>query len=354
MINDLLLYISWDISPNIYEGFLTVRYYSLFFAISFILGFYLVKKMYLNESAPVEWMDKLLVYTVFGTIIGARLGHVLFYEADYYLENLGEVLMIWKGGLASHGAAIALIISMYLYSKKITKKKTLWSLDKLVVVVALAAGFIRMGNLMNSEIVGIRTDNESGFFYEKKASEKIAGFFGLSDDQLEFTETNDDTLIDGIKYPKMMVNIRLGQILMKPVYAKEFTNRHLILKSVREADFFTTYSSTNYHLSNANLLSFPVFIIPRIPTQLYESFSYWAIFLFLFWAYWKKQWYEYQGRLFGAFLTLLFMVRFILEFFKEHQTLEDQTLLNMGQYLSIPCILVGLYYWIKSKKIVTD
>ena len=157
-----------------------------------------------------------------------------------------------------------------------------------------------------------------------------------------------------MRYPKIMVNIKLGQISMKPEYAQVFANRYLLKKSAREADFFTTPLSTSYRVSNANLLSFPVFAIPRIPTQLYESFSYWIIFIFLFWAYWKKQWYEYQGRLFGAFLTLLFMVRFILEFFKEHQTLEDQTLLNMGQYLSIPCILVGLYYWIKSKKIVTD
>ena len=94
-----------------------------------------------------------MVYAVLGTIIGARLGHVFFYEWGYYAENLIEIPMVWKGGLASHGAAIALPISIWLYSKKVTKKHTLWALDKFVIAVALAGGFIRMGNLMNSSRV---------------------------------------------------------------------------------------------------------------------------------------------------------------------------------------------------------
>ena len=115
------MYISWDVSPALYDGFITIRYYSLFFAIAFLIGYQLVKRMYLKEGAPLEWMDKLLVYTVFGTIIGARLGHVFFYDwQEYYPDNLLEIFMVWKGGLASHGAAIALVIAMWLYSKKIT------------------------------------------------------------------------------------------------------------------------------------------------------------------------------------------------------------------------------------------
>ena len=129
---------------------ITLRYYSLLFAISFLVGFNIVKKLFINENVPVEWMDKLLMYCVLGTILGARLGHVIFYDPYYYLENILEIFMVWKGGLASHGAAIALIIAMWVFSKKVTKKHTLWSLDKLVIAVALAAGFIRIGNLMNS------------------------------------------------------------------------------------------------------------------------------------------------------------------------------------------------------------
>ena len=98
----------------------------------------------------------------------------------------------------------------------------------------------------------------------------------------------------------------------------------------------------------------PIYIITRIPTQLYEAISYWIIFSFLFWSYWKKKWHLYRGRLFGIFLTLLFVARFFVEFFKEHQALSNSSALTMGQYLSIPLVLVGIIFWIKSKKIDTD
>ena len=203
MISNFYLYISWNIDPAIYDGVLTLRYYSLFFAVSFLLGFSIVKKMFLKENAPLEWMDKLLMYSVIGTILGARLGHVIFYEPAYYLDNISEILMVWKGGLASHGAAIALIIAMWIFSKKVTKKHTLWSLDKLVIAVALAAGFIRIGNLMNSEIVGIITNSEMGLFYEFKAKGQISGFFNTERDNIQLNKTNSDTLINDINYQKM-------------------------------------------------------------------------------------------------------------------------------------------------------
>ena len=112
-----LLYISWDVSPNLYEGFITLRYYSLLFGVSFFLGYYLMKKMMANEKCPEKWLDKILIYTVVATVIGARLGHVFFYDWDYYSHHLIEILMVWKGGLASHGAAIAIIIALWVYSK---------------------------------------------------------------------------------------------------------------------------------------------------------------------------------------------------------------------------------------------
>ena len=127
--SNVLLYLSWNVSPSLYDGFVDIRYYSLFFALSFLIGYQLVKKMYINESGDVLWMDKLLVYTVVGTIIGARLGHVFFYDWDYYSKNLIEIPMVWKGGLASHGAAIALVVAMWLYSKKVTKKSIILNLS---------------------------------------------------------------------------------------------------------------------------------------------------------------------------------------------------------------------------------
>ena len=354
MINSIM-YISWDVSPALYDGFITIRYYSLFFAIAFLIGYQLVKRMYLKEGAPLEWMDKLLVYTVFGTIIGARLGHVFFYDwQEYYPDNLLEIFMVWKGGLASHGAAIALVIAMWLYSTKITKKSVFWSLDKLVVVVALAACFIRVGNLMNSEIVGVRSTDQSGLFYENKASEIIGGFFSIDKDEVEFINTENDTLIDGVNYPQLLVSVPLGMNKMNPAYSTAFSNAFLFKEAKEDADFFSGSFSNNYKISSKNELLMPVYIIPRIPTQLWEAISYLIIFLFLFWGYWKRNWYLYEGRLFGIFLVFLFTARYFIEFYKEHQTLADSSSLTMGQYLSIPLVLIGLFFWIKSKRIDTN
>ena len=349
--NNFIMYISWDVSPALYDGFITLRYYSLFFALAFLIGFQITKKMYLNENSPLEWMDKLLIYTVIGTIVGARLGHVFFYDWDYYAKNLIEIPMVWKGGLASHGAAIALVVSMWIYSKKVTSKSTLWSLDKLVIAVALAAGFIRIGNLMNSEIVGQRTSDKSGFFYENKSANAIGGFFSLDQSKVDFIRTENDTLIDGVVYPMVFVSIPLGSNPMNPAYANAFASSFAFENILEDADFFSGKFSENYQLTSSNDLMMPIYIIPRLPTQLWEAISYWLIFIFLFWGYWKQKWYFYEGRLFGSFLVLLFCARLIIEFYKEHQTLADSSLLSMGQYLSIPLIVVGLYFAIKAKKI---
>ena len=354
MISDFFLYISWNVDPALYDGFITLRYYSLFFAISFLLGFSIVKKMFIHEKAPIEWMDKLLMYSVIGTVLGARLGHVIFYDPAYYLENISEVLMVWKGGLASHGAAIALIISMWIFSKKITKRHTLWTLDKLVIAVALASGFIRIGNLMNSEIVGIKTNNEMGLFYEFKAKSQISGFFNIDKEKIKFEKTNSDTLIDKIYFPKISVTIPLGNQKMNPYYCEAFSNAFDYGSIDSDADFFSSSNKNNFSITSLNEMVLPIYIIPRIPTQLYEAISYWIIFSFLFLAYWKRKWHLYRGRLFGIFLTLLFVARFFIEFFKEHQALSNNSALTMGQYLSIPLVLVGIIFWIKSKKIDTD
>ena len=348
---NLLLYISWNVSPSLYDGFVDIRYYSLFFALSFLIGYQLVKKMYINESGDVLWMDKLLVYTVIGTIIGARLGHVFFYDWDYYSKNLIEIPMVWKGGLASHGAAIALVVAMWLYSKKVTKKSTLWSLDKLVIAVALAAGFIRVGNLMNSEIVGHRTTDKSGIFYQNKSANLIGGFFSLDKNKVSFIESEKDTIIEDITYPHVFVKIPLGTSSMNPAYASAFANRFSLQNIDTDADFFSGDFSKNYRLSTTNELIMPIYIIPRIPTQLWEAISYWLIFSLLFWGYWRKNWYLFEGRLFGIFFTLLFASRFVIEFFKEHQTLANSSSFTMGQYLSIPLVIIGLYFIIKSKAV---
>ena len=353
MISSIYLYISWDIDPALYDGFIALRYYSLFFAISFLLGFTIVKKMFANEKAPIEWMDKLLMYSVIGTILGARLGHVFFYDLDYYLDNLAEIFMVWRGGLASHGAAIALIIAMWIFSKKITQKHTLWSLDKLVIAAALAAGFIRVGNLMNSEIVGLKTSSDLSLFYKYKAKNKIGGFFNINSEEINFETTEFDTTINNISFPKILTKIPLGSNKMSALYSEAFSNAFGYDNLESDADFFSSKNKNDFFVSESNQLVIPIFVIRRIPTQIYEAICYWFIFWFLFWGYWRKQWYLYQGRLFGIFLTLLFASRFFVEFYKEHQAFSNDSFFTMGQYLSIPLVIIGLFFWIKSTKIDT-
>ena len=144
-------YIDWNASPELFSiGPLSIRYYSLFFALAFWLGFLVMERIFKNDQVPEGWLDKLFMYVIIATILGARLGHVFFYGWDYYSQHPGEILKVWEGGLASHGGAIGILIAIYFYSKKVTKRSMLWTLDRLVIPVALAAFFIRMGNFMNS------------------------------------------------------------------------------------------------------------------------------------------------------------------------------------------------------------
>ncbi len=258
-----LMFITWDVDPNLFEiGPITVRWYGLLFASAFLVGHYIMQNILIRENQPKEWMDSLLIYMMVGTVLGARLGHVFFYQWDYYSQNLGEILQVWKGGLASHGAAIGIILSLTLWSYKVSKKPLLWILDRIVITVALAAVFIRFGNLMNHEIIGDVTNVPWAFIFTK------AGYEVLE---------------------------------------------------------------------------------PRHPTQLYEAFSYLLIFGLLIYLYYKQKAGERAGLLFGLFLILLFSARFFIEFVKEVQVEKEiEMTLNMGQQLSIPLVLVGLFFVIRA------
>ena len=155
----ILDFITWDASPVIFSiGPLALRWYGLAFAIGFIIGYNIVAKMFKHEGAPEKWLGILLTYVVVATIIGSRLGHVFFYQWDYYSQHPGEIFKIWEGGLASHGGVIGNFIAVWLFSIFVTKKSVSWTVDRLVVPVAMVAGLIRLGNLMNSEIYGGVTD----------------------------------------------------------------------------------------------------------------------------------------------------------------------------------------------------
>lgn len=160
----MLSFITWDVSPVIFKlGFFTLRWYSLAFMIGFLVGYEIVARMFRHEGAPERWLGLLLMWTVAGTIVGARLGHVFFYEWDLFSQNPVKILYVWEGGLASHGGAIGVILGVILFSIVTTKRSPLWTFDRLVVPIALVGGLIRLGNLMNSEIFGHATTLPWGF-----------------------------------------------------------------------------------------------------------------------------------------------------------------------------------------------
>lgn len=252
---DFLSFIHWNIDPEIFSiGPLSVRWYGLMFALSFILGYSMVEKMFKYEKENLKWLDSLLLYIVIGTILGARLGHVFFYGWEYYSQHPGEILMVWKGGLASHGGALGIFIALLIHSRFFTKKNVFWTIDRVVIPTALAAMFIRLGNLFNSEIYGIETSLPWGFIFERNG-ESVA----------------------------------------------------------------------------------------KHPTQLYEAFAYLLTFLVLRKCYWKTEMKSKTGMLTGIFFMMVFTARFFIEFIKEDQeAFEAGMMLNMGQWLSIPFVLLGL------------
>lgn len=161
----MLNYIIWNTDPVLIDSFVTIRWYGLMFAIGFLLGYNIVAKMFKREGVPEKWLGILLIWVMGATLIGARLGHVFFYEWDHYSQNPLDILKIWEGGLASHGGTIAIILAVILFSIFTTKRSPMWTFDRLVIAIALVGGLIRIGNLMNSEIFGHATTLPWGFMF---------------------------------------------------------------------------------------------------------------------------------------------------------------------------------------------
>ena len=265
-----LLFVNWHVNPVIFHiGSIEIRWYSLLFVSGFVLGWYIFRWFFRRERIPEKLLDPLLYTLLICTIVGARLGHCIFYQPDYYFgswKGFWEIFMPWKGGLASHGGAIALLLGMWWFSSHYGKKNDfdfLWIMDRLVITVAFAGCFIRLGNLFNSEIYGDVTSLPWGFIFELRG------------------ETE-----------------------------------------------------------------------PKHPTQLYEASSYLILGLVLIWIYAKKLDKVHRGFFFGLFLLGCFGMRFLIEFIKEPQVgFEEGMALNMGQLLSIPFILLGIFFlWYAWKK----
>ncbi len=161
-----LNFITWNVDPVlVHLGPLAIRWYGLLWAIGIYATLLIVQKLFKHEGLPEVWLDKLFMYTVIGTIVGARVGHCLFYEWDYFSQHPLEILYIWHGGLASHGGAIGILIAMYFFNKNVSKKGYVWIFDRLVIGVAICGASIRLGNLMNSEIYGSATTLPWGFIF---------------------------------------------------------------------------------------------------------------------------------------------------------------------------------------------
>lgn len=154
----ILDYITWTASPELYSGFLSIRWYGLMFAIGFWFGYEVVWREFRHEGMPEAWVSKLFVYVIIATVVGARLGHVFFYDWAYYSQHLSDIPKIWEGGLASHGGVLGIMVAIWIYSKVVTKRPMLWTFDRVVVPVGVVAALIRIGNLFNHEIYGSPTD----------------------------------------------------------------------------------------------------------------------------------------------------------------------------------------------------
>lgn len=293
----------WNPSEGIDLGFFLLRFYSLTWVFAFGLGWYIMKYIYIRENESMEKLDKLFIYTLVATMIGARLGHVIFYQPELFSQDPVNVFLPFRlnpefeftgfAGLASHGAAIGIILTMIYYSRKVIKRPILWMLDRVVIPVTSGGIFIRLGNFINSEILG--------------------------------SETTKDTAT-----------------AVKFVRGEDWLNKHDVVRVTGEQNYNKAYNMIQHDPRFADILE----KIPyRHPAQLYEAVCYIFVFAIIFYMYWKTDARKKHGLIFGVFLVLLWTVRFVVEFVKQSQGgfEGENPLLLTGQWLSIPFILAGFY-----------
>ena len=172
----MLSYITWDVNPELFTIFgREIRWYGLFWVVGLIVAVYIVQRIFDKEKLPQKWFDSLFIYMMLGIILGARIGHCLFYEPAYYLAHPLKILYIWEGGLASHGGVLGIIIAVWLYSRNVTKKSMIWTFDRVIVPTGFTSAFIRLGNLMNHEIYGGPTSQPWGFRFIENIPAWMAG-----------------------------------------------------------------------------------------------------------------------------------------------------------------------------------
>jgi prolipoprotein diacylglyceryltransferase len=356
-----LSYIIWNANPEIFtlpipfiDKELTLRWYGLFFALGFLISQQILYYIFKKEGKPEKDVDTLTIYMVVATIIGARLGHVLFYEPEKYLAHPLNILKVWEGGLASHGGAIGILFALWLYSrKKKPGQNYLQTLDRIVILVALTGALIRFGNLMNSEIIGKPTESSYGVVFARNVTEVLKSDGTVKN--VQYTK-NDSLPANGSLQPiKILLEFEKNEGSDYNTYHRHmrgpvedelntnsFIQEHVVQTGPLDYRLIQDEAGTLYGIINT-------YAVPRHPGQLYEAISCIILFVFLLWLWFRHKLTLPEGRIFGIFLIVCFGMRIVWEFFKENQVeFENALPLNMGQILSIPLVLAGFYFLIRS------
>lgn len=334
-------------------GPLTLRYYSLLFAGAFVLGYLLLKGVFRREGIAIEKLDSLLSYVVVGTVVGARLGHVFFYQWDYYSQHPGEILKVWEGGLASHGAAIAIVLAVIIYSRRVVKRSSLWTLDRVVLTVALAGCLIRVGNFFNSEIYGQIGNSEAETVFLNPVRESLLRNYGDYLQAVEFEALEEREISDGLQYPLYQLQLQFKGPALKPEVAENLVFNHfkpfLDGRPRSDQNLLIAGQELHWHPDEAGVAWVAARGLPRSPSQLYEALAYLLVFFILYRLFMIPSLRAREGLYFGLFLVLVFGFRFVVEYGKEVQVVAEEGLsLNIGQQLSIPAVLVGLFFLLRA------
>ncbi len=361
-------YIIWNGSPEIFSiGTFSLRWYGLFFALGFLISQQILYYVYRKEGKPEADIDTLTIYMVIATIVGARLGHIIFYDPQIIWEEPWSIFLpfefkpfrfIGLQGLASHGAAIGILFALWLYSRKKKPGQTyLQVVDRIVIVVAITGALIRFGNFFNAEIIGKPTDSSIGVLFVSRLTEAIK-------------DRDDQKIIEDIAYhrndsvpelPNGRIPLSVYVFFKKGVTQPEARDIMDYAQNVsfRLADYFDRSQTPDYEIAaqkDGNLAArLTVIGIARHPAQLYESASCVLLFLLLFLIWWQYKENVPPGMLLGIFLIVCFGLRFAYEFLKKNQVaFEDDLPLNMGQILSIPLVIAGIFILIRSLSIKND
>ncbi len=386
-----LNYIVWGGSPELFSfnspiGEISLRWYGILFALGFLISQQILYYIHRKEGKPQADVETLTIYLIVATILGARLGHVIFYQPEIIWEDPLGILLPFEfspefrftglQGLASHGAAIGILLVLWFYSRQKVKVKSedgktvlrierrvgqnyLQVLDRIVILVALTGALIRLGNFFNSEILGKPTTFPTGIIFAAQGEALLKGDRSRPSNPIQAVSVKaDPEAIDTIPGKRPIQYL----VLFRPGF-QEQNLQHYINSELQERLFYASESvvvPTGFGLryqkifdeqANQAMAKISILGIQRHPAQLYESISSFLLFILLFFI-WKKHKNSLpEGRIFGLFLVILWTLRFLYEFLKENQvSFEDRLPINMGQILSIPLILVGIYILLRSYK----